>query len=132
MFSRFLRFSRSLTPAVQAPKPHTHYWPALGLLAAGALWYQHSSHSFAESYRELKACAVADLVDGVMRKVQVGDNEENFIVVAKVGGQVYAVSGKCSHYGAPMQFGYLDGYTMICPWHLAQFDIRTGSVVSAP
>ena len=38
--------------------------------------------------QELRACALSDLVDGVMKKVQVGDKEDNFIVVASVEGKV--------------------------------------------
>ena len=31
-----------------------------------------------------------------------------------------------------MHMGYLDGYNMYCPWHLAQFDIRTGQSTAGP
>ena len=59
-------------------------------------------------------------------------DKEKSVVAAKVGGRIYAVSGKCTHWGAPMGFGYLDGYKLLCPWHAAPFDIRTGASLQGP
>lgn len=72
------------------------------------------------------------LVEGVPKQVQVGDNKDNVIVVARVGGNVYAVSGKCSHFSAPLANGYLDGFHLYCPYHAAAFDIRNGEIYGAP
>jgi nitrite reductase/ring-hydroxylating ferredoxin subunit len=48
------------------------------------------------------------------------------VIVAKVGGEFHAFSGKCPHYNLPLAMGMLDGYDVICPFHSAAFDIRTG------
>ena len=40
------------------------------------------------------------------------------VVVARVGGALFAVSGKCAH--------------MTCPCHDWRFDIRTGRFIDAP
>lgn len=85
-----------------------------------------------DPYTEIVACREEELVEGVVKSVQVGSERGNSIVVAKVRGKVYAVGGKCSHYGAPLQMGYLDGFSIICPWHLARFNVRTGESTVAP
>lgn len=37
--------------------------------------------------------------------------------------------GICTHDGAPLSDGQLDGEKIICPWHGTEFDIRTGKVI---
>jgi nitrite reductase/ring-hydroxylating ferredoxin subunit len=54
------------------------------------------------------------------------------LVLARVGGAVYAVSGKCAHMACPLQGGTLDGLTLTCPCHDWRFDIRTGRFLDAP
>ena len=54
------------------------------------------------------------------------------VVVARVGGVVHAVSGKCSHMACPLSGGTLEGYTLTCPCHDWRFDIRTGRFLDAP
>ncbi len=61
-----------------------------------------------------------------------GSVEGNNIVVAKIAGKIYAVSGSCPHYGLPLAAGMLDGYSLICPFHSASFDITTGEQLSPP
>ena len=54
------------------------------------------------------------------------------IVLARVDGVVYAVSGKCAHMACPLFTGKLDGFTLTCPCHDWRFDIRTGRFLDAP
>jgi nitrite reductase/ring-hydroxylating ferredoxin subunit len=54
------------------------------------------------------------------------------VVLARVGGAVYAVSGKCVHMACPIFTGKLDGYTITCPCHDWRFDVRTGKFLDAP
>jgi 3-phenylpropionate/trans-cinnamate dioxygenase ferredoxin subunit len=54
--------------------------------------------------------------------------EENKIVLAMVYGQVFTMDAVCSHKGAPLEEGKLDGYNLTCPWHYAVFDVRNGKV----
>jgi 3-phenylpropionate/trans-cinnamate dioxygenase ferredoxin subunit len=54
------------------------------------------------------------------------------VVIARVGGTVYAVSGKCAHMACPLFGGSLDGHSLICPCHDWRFDIRTGHFLDAP
>jgi 3-phenylpropionate/trans-cinnamate dioxygenase ferredoxin subunit len=54
------------------------------------------------------------------------------VVLARVKGKVYAVSGKCAHMACPLFTGKLDGFTITCPCHDWKFDIRTGKFLDAP
>ena len=54
------------------------------------------------------------------------------VVLARVGGAVYAVSGKCAHMACPLFTGKLAGYTITCPCHDWRFDVRTGAFLDAP
>jgi nitrite reductase/ring-hydroxylating ferredoxin subunit len=47
-------------------------------------------------------------------------------------GKVYCLSGRCSHAGAPLAEGTLDGKILTCPWHYSQFNITNGQVVRGP
>lgn len=69
------------------------------------------------------------LSDGEMKRF---DLEEKPVVVARVGSDYFAVGGKCSHYGAPLEKGVLKGHTLMCPWHHACFDVRSAVRLEPP
>jgi nitrite reductase/ring-hydroxylating ferredoxin subunit len=54
------------------------------------------------------------------------------VLLARVGGAIYAVSGKCAHMACPLFTGRLVGYTIVCPCHDWRFDVRTGRFLNAP
>ena len=54
------------------------------------------------------------------------------VVIARVGGTIYAVSGECAHMACPLFGGTLEGHTLSCPCHDWRFDIRTGRFLDAP
>jgi nitrite reductase/ring-hydroxylating ferredoxin subunit len=66
-----------------------------------------------------------DIKEGSLLGVEL---EGNNIVLAMVNGQVFAMDAVCSHQGAPLEEGNLEGYNLTCPWHYAVFDVRNGRV----
>jgi 3-phenylpropionate/trans-cinnamate dioxygenase ferredoxin subunit len=54
------------------------------------------------------------------------------VLLARVGGSVYATSGMCVHMACPLFTGKLEGYIVTCPCHDWRFDIRTGKFLDAP
>jgi nitrite reductase/ring-hydroxylating ferredoxin subunit len=52
--------------------------------------------------------------------------------VFNVGGKFCATQAKCSHRQGPLSEGVLDGSTVTCPWHGAQFNVCTGAVLKGP
>lgn len=54
------------------------------------------------------------------------------ILLARVNGQVYAVSNLCPHAGCQFQSGILSGYIVMCPCHGWKFDLRNGQYQDNP
>ena len=48
------------------------------------------------------------------------------VLLANVGGTIYALDNKCPHMGGNLAGGVLEGTTVTCPRHGAKFDVRTG------
>lgn len=77
----------------------------------------------------IKVAQVDALEDGELMAVEV-DGEP--VCLAKVDGEVYAFTDDCTHIGGPLNEGELDGDVLTCPWHGAQFNVRTGRVLRGP
>ena len=75
------------------------------------------------------AMKVADLSEGSMAAA---DPNGVHILLAKVGGEVSAVSGTCTHEAADLARGFFLEDRVVCPLHLSQFDLRTGQVMNPP
>ena len=52
--------------------------------------------------------------------------------VFNVGGSFFATHDKCTHRDGPLSDGVLEGSTVTCPYHGAQFDVSTGAVLCGP
>jgi uncharacterized protein YbjT (DUF2867 family)/nitrite reductase/ring-hydroxylating ferredoxin subunit len=52
--------------------------------------------------------------------------------VFNVGGSFCATQDKCTHRQGPLSKGKLDGSTVTCPYHGAQFNVCTGAVLRGP
>lgn len=70
-----------------------------------------------------------DIPLGKMIKVSVDGKE---IMVANVDGNYCAIDDSCTHSGASLSEGKLDGHKVVCGWHGAQFDCKTGKLVKFP
>src|SRR5216684_2608161 len=77
----------------------------------------------------VKVAELDDLDEGELLAVEV-DGEP--ICLAKIDGNIYAITDNCTHIGGPLNEGELDGEVLTCPWHGAQFNVRTGKVLRGP
>ena len=82
-----------------------------------------SKDGFAQSIKE------TEVAEGHMKAVRVKGKP---VLIARVGGQVYAVSNLCPHAGCQLQGGILNEYTVMCPCHGWKFDVRTGEYQENP
>lgn len=72
----------------------------------------------------------ADLKDGELRGVKIG---EEWIMIANHKGRYYGMDAACAHSGYSLFKGTLSAEGVItCPLHYAQFDCKSGCVVSNP
>uniref|UniRef100_A0A1D1ZKH5 Putative flavoprotein C26F1.14C n=1 Tax=Anthurium amnicola TaxID=1678845 RepID=A0A1D1ZKH5_9ARAE len=72
----------------------------------------------------------SELNDGQMKEVTVGNSK---VLLTKTGGQIYATSHKCTHYGAPLAKGVFSSEGRVtCPWHGACFNVKTGDIEDSP
>ena len=75
------------------------------------------------------ACKTTEIVSGQMKKITVGGKE---IIVSNVDGNYFAIDDTCTHSGASLSEGKLDGSIVTCDWHGAQFDCKNGKLVKFP
>jgi nitrite reductase/ring-hydroxylating ferredoxin subunit/ferredoxin-thioredoxin reductase catalytic subunit len=78
-----------------------------------------------EGPSEVRIASVADLCDGQSRVVHVGKRDLALVKVS--ADEFYALSNVCRHAFAPLSEGFVDGYTLICPWHGWRYDVRDGT-----
>ena len=79
---------------------------------------------------EFKAAKVNDFADGEMKAVPVGDGKE--ILLTRIEGKYFALGAHCTHYGGPLAEGILHDGVIMCPWHHACFDAKTGDMKEPP
>jgi len=77
----------------------------------------------------IKVAHVDDVAEGGTLALE-ADGE--LVCLAKVAGCIYAFTDNCTHISGPLNEGELEGHTLTCPWHGAQFDVRTGQVLRGP
>jgi 3-phenylpropionate/trans-cinnamate dioxygenase ferredoxin component len=71
----------------------------------------------------------SELPSGERLFVEIGDKP---IVIFNIAGQLFAIGDVCSHDDGPLGDGTLEGNNIVCPRHGAEFDVRTGKVMSMP
>lgn len=73
--------------------------------------------------------ALSDIAEGATVAGRVGDDA---VLLSRFEGELYAVSGTCTHYGGALADGISDRTTVRCPLHHACFDLRTGAALRTP
>jgi len=73
--------------------------------------------------------SVAVLQDGDMLLGRVEDED---VLLARSGNEIFAVGAHCTHYHGPLADGLVVDGTVRCPWHHACFSLRNGEAVRAP
>ncbi len=75
------------------------------------------------------AARASELAPGAMKWVAI-DRER--VLIANVGGTLYAIQDVCGHRRESLSKGTLQGYVVECPLHFACFDVRSGKFISGP
>ena len=71
----------------------------------------------------------SDIPVGKTQKVTADGKE---ILVINMDGNYYAIDDTCSHAGASLSEGKLEGAVVTCDWHGAKWDCKTGKLVAFP
>ena len=71
----------------------------------------------------------SDITPGKMIKVSIDGRD---ILVAIFDGEYCATDDSCTHSGSSLSEGKLDGCTITCGWHAAEFACKTGKFSKFP
>ena len=74
----------------------------------------------------VKVANLSELAPGSAKMVEVSGKE---IALFNVGGTIYALDNTCLHQGGPLGEGTLEGEVVTCPWHMWQYNVRTGEML---
>jgi 3-phenylpropionate/trans-cinnamate dioxygenase ferredoxin subunit len=77
----------------------------------------------------IDAGATSSWRDGETRSVVAG---RRMIAVVYSNGQFFAIEDVCTHDGAELSGGGIEGTEIICPRHGARFCLRTGRALTPP
>jgi 3-phenylpropionate/trans-cinnamate dioxygenase ferredoxin component len=77
----------------------------------------------------IDAGPVSRLAEGETLSIAVG---KRMIAVARSGGEFFAIEDVCTHDGAELIGGAIEGTEIICPRHGARFCLRTGEALTPP
>lgn len=77
----------------------------------------------------VKVGTTADVQPGLTKVYAVAGRQ---IAVCNVDGKFYAILDVCTHDGAPLDQGQLNGNEIECPRHGARFDVKTGRALCLP
>ncbi len=76
-----------------------------------------------------EAAKDSDIQEGTMKAADV---KGLHVLLSRIGGEVYAVSGTCTHEETDLGLGFMLEGHVSCPLHLSQFDLKTGAVLNPP
>jgi nitrite reductase/ring-hydroxylating ferredoxin subunit len=74
-------------------------------------------------------CSAADVAEGCALRVEAGGL---VLAVFNIDGTFYVTDDNCTHGPGSLSEGTIEGDVVECNFHMGQFNIRTGEVVSPP
>lgn len=77
----------------------------------------------------VKVASKSEISNGTMKSFNMSGKQ---ITIANSDGEYLAFDDTCTHAQCSLAGGYLDGYTLTCYCHGAQFDVSTGKVLAPP
>jgi 3-phenylpropionate/trans-cinnamate dioxygenase ferredoxin component len=77
----------------------------------------------------IEAGKADEIAEGGMKTYEIQGKD---ILAARYEGQYYAMGRYCTHMGADLSKGTLEGNIITCPRHGSRFDITTGESTSGP
>jgi 3-phenylpropionate/trans-cinnamate dioxygenase ferredoxin subunit len=75
------------------------------------------------------AASTSALADGQSISVPIG---RRMVALARTGNEYFAIEDICTHDGAELTGGAIEGTEIICPRHGARFCLRTGEALTPP
>jgi len=70
-----------------------------------------------------------DLAEGQAQSLSIG---RRMVAVVRSGRDFFAIEDVCTHDGAPLIGGEIEGSQIVCPRHGARFCLRTGEALTPP
>jgi 3-phenylpropionate/trans-cinnamate dioxygenase ferredoxin component len=77
----------------------------------------------------VKVTKASDILPGEIKSYVI---ENEVIAICNVGGKFYAIKDECTHMEFPLSDGLLDGETVTCAYHGAEFNVTTGEALCMP
>lgn len=77
----------------------------------------------------VKAAKAGEIAENAAKLVEA---EGKSIALINAGGSYYAIDNTCTHVGGPLCEGSVAGEEVVCPWHGARFNVKTGQVLAGP
>jgi nitrite reductase/ring-hydroxylating ferredoxin subunit len=81
------------------------------------------------SENPVPVCSAADLPPGSVRSFDIGGE---LVAVYNIDGTFHATEARCTHAGADLADGILEGEVIECSLHFGAFHVPTGKAVQAP
>lgn len=76
-----------------------------------------------------KVASTSEILQGEVKSFVV---ENQVVAVCNLNGNFYAFKDECSHEQFPLSDGDLEGENIMCMYHGAEFDVKTGEAVCLP
>ena len=76
-----------------------------------------------------KVAKVSDINPGEIKSFVVGNE---MVAICNSDGKFFAFIDECSHQTLPLSDGLLEGKTLTCAYHGAEFDVESGEALCLP